>query len=130
MGIGFCGKLYSTCRVSFSSCLDVSRIKGLWTDAIVGWVITALLWLCVGVNEPALGVVAPCGSHDPGDLSVIPGGGFSGHSVWLQLVSRWEWLWCHLIGAQGHTVTCRFGIVYNRRAVAESYSLDTAPATG
>ena len=29
------------------------------------------------------------------------------------MVSRWAWLWCHPIGARGHTVVCSggFGIV-------------------
>ena len=90
--------------------------------------ITALLRLCVNVREAASGVIA---CHEPGDIP-MGGGGFSGHSVWLQLVSRWEWLWCHLIGVCGHTVacSCRFGILYKCRAVAERSSLDTAPMTG
>ena len=43
------GSFIPPCYVSFSSHLDVSRIKRLWTDTIVGWDINAPLWLCVGV---------------------------------------------------------------------------------
>ena len=53
------GRFIPPCCVSLSSCLDVSRIKGLWTDAIVSWDINALLQLYVGVREAAVGVVAP-----------------------------------------------------------------------
>ena len=45
------GSFIPPCRVSLSSCLDVSRIKRLWTDAIVGWVINALLRLLL-VSQP------------------------------------------------------------------------------
>ena len=55
------GRFIPPCCVSLSSCLDVSRIKSLWTDAIVGWDINALLRLCVGVCEAAVGVIAPVG---------------------------------------------------------------------
>ena len=127
------GSFIPSSHVSLSSCLDVSRIKHLWTDSIVGWVITALLRLCVDVREAAIhvGVVAPVGVTI--QVTWLPSlvGGFSGHSVWLQLVSRWAWLWCHTIGARGHTTTCscRFGVIYKCHVVAQSSSLDTAPLT-
>ena len=99
------GRFILPCHVSLSFCLDVLWIKSLWTDAIVGWDINALLRLCVGVCEAAVGVVAPVVTW----LSSL-GGGFSGHSVLLPLVLRWAWLWCHPIGARGHTVVCPGGL--------------------
>ena len=36
----------SPCCLGFSTCLDVSRIQRLLTDAVIGRVITALLQLC------------------------------------------------------------------------------------
>ena len=102
----------------------------MWTDAIVGWVINTLLRLCVGVGEAAVGVVAPVGVAIQVTWLSSLRGGFSGHSVWLPLVSRWTWLWCHPIGARGHTRSGGFGIVYKWRAVAGSSSLDTTPVIG
>ena len=60
------------------------------------------------------------------------GTGFAGHLVWLQLVPRWEWLWCYLISARGHTVTgsCKLGIVYKGCAVVGSDSLVIEPPAG
>ena len=125
------GRFIPPCRVSLSSCLDVSRIKILWTDAIVSWDINALLRLCVGMRETAVGVVAPVGVTIQVTWLSSQGGGFSGHSVWLPLVSRWAWLWCYPFGTRGHIVVFPggFGIVYKCRAVAGSSSLDTAPVT-
>ena len=63
----------------------------MWTDAFVGWVITALLRPGVGGREAVVGIVAPVGVMM---IQVIwlssLGGSFAGHSVWLQLVLRWE----------------------------------------
>ena len=73
------GSLIPPCCVSLSSCLDISRIKRLWTDAIDGWVITALLRLCVGVHEAALGIVAPVGVTIQVTWLSSLGGSFSGH---------------------------------------------------
>ena len=53
------GRVIPPCHAPLSSCLDVSQIKILWTDAIVGRDINALLRLCVGVRGAAVGVVAP-----------------------------------------------------------------------
>ena len=62
--------------MSLSSCLDVLRIKRLWTDAIVGWDINALLRVGVGVCEAAIGVIAPVGVTIPVTwLSSLGGGG-------------------------------------------------------
>ena len=36
-------------RTALSSYLDVMQIKGSWADVIVGWVISTLSMLCVGV---------------------------------------------------------------------------------
>ena len=106
--------------------------SSLGTDAIVGWDINALLLLCVGVREAAVGVVAPVGVAIQVTWLSSLVGSFSGHSVWLPLVSRWAWLWCHPNGAHGHPVVCSggFGIVYKCCAVAGSSSLDTVPVTG
>ena len=78
-----------------------------------------------------VGVVAPVGVTIQVTWLSSLVGGFSGHSVWLQLVSRWAWLWCHTIGARRHTASCscRFGIIYKCHVVAQSSSLDTAPVT-
>ena len=46
-------------RPVLSSYLDVMRIKGLWADVIVGWVISTLPLLCVGACVADAGVVAP-----------------------------------------------------------------------
>ena len=71
--LGVFGKIYSALPCApYIVPLHVSRIKSLWTDAIVSWDVNALLRLCVGVREAVVGVVAP----DRGDLvAVIPGGG-------------------------------------------------------
>ena len=70
------GRFIPPCRVSLSSCLDVSRIKSLWTDAIVGWDIIALLRLCVGVREAAVCVIAHVGvTVQVTWLSSLGGGG-------------------------------------------------------
>ena len=84
------GSFIPPCRVSLSSCLDVLRIKHLWTDAIVGWDINALLRLCVGVHEAAIGVIVPVRVTILVTWLSSLGGAFLGHSVWLQLVSRWR----------------------------------------
>ena len=112
--------------------LDVLRIKRLWTNAFVGWVITALLRPGVCGREAALGIVAGVGVLIQVIWPSSLGGGSAGHSVWLQLVSRWEWLWCHLIGPRGHTVVCPCGPgrVNKCRATEESHSLDIEPAAG
>ena len=104
--LGSSGSFILPCRVSLSSCLDVSRIKRLWTDAIVGWDINALLRLCVGVSEAAIGVGAPVGVTIQVTWLSSLGGGFSCHSVWLQLVSRWAWLWCHPSPAPAGSGSC------------------------
>ena len=104
----------------------------MWTDAIVGWDINALLRVGVGVRGAAVGVVAPVGVVIQVTWLSSLVGGFSGRSVWLPLLSWWAWLWCHQISARGLTVACSggFGIVYKCRAVAGSSSLDTVPVTG
>ena len=42
-------------------CLDVSQIKRWLTDAIIGRVITALLWPGVGGHAAVLGIITPGG---------------------------------------------------------------------
>ena len=84
-------------RPALSSYLDVMRIKGSWADVIVGWIISTLPLLCVGACVADAVVVAP----DSAAIQVTRlsslgggggGGGFSGHSVWLSLLSQWAWL--------------------------------------
>ena len=111
------------CCVGFSPCLDVSRIKRLLIDALIGRVITAQLWPGVGGREAVLGIIVPVWvTIQVRCPSSLRGG----------LVSRWEWLWCYLISARGHTDACfcRLRIVYKCRAVAESDSLDIEPSAG
>ena len=59
-------------------------------------------------------------------------GGFSGHSVWLLLLSWWMWLSCRPISVRGNTIgcPCSLGIRYKYRALSRRSSLDTAPVTG
>ena len=94
-----------------SPCLDVSRIKRWLTDVMIGQVITAL-------HSAVLGIMTP--GEDT--IQAVCGGGFAGHLVWLPQVSRWEWLWCYITDARGHTITCYcpLGIVYKCRAVVGS----------
>ena len=131
MGIGLFGKIYTALSFTLSSCLDVSRIKSLWTDAIVSLDINALppavCWYARGC----------CRCRSPVGVAIQVTwlsslvGGFLGRSVSLPLVSRWAWLWCHQISTCGLTVVCSggFGIVYKCCAVAGSSSLDTAPVS-
>ena len=79
-----------------------------------------------------LDIITPGGDTIRAVCPLFLGSGFTGHWVWLQLVSRWEWLWCYIIGARGHTVaySCQFGIVYKCRAVVGSHSLVIEPPTG
>ena len=116
------GRFIPPCHAPLSSCLAVSQIKNLWTDAIVGWDINALLLLCVGVHGATVGVVAPVGVTIQVTWLSSLVGGFSRRSVWLPLVSRWAWLWCRQIGARGLTVVCSggFGIVYRSLLFAAS----------
>ena len=95
--------------MSLSSCLDVSHIKSLWTDAIVGWDINALLWLCVGVREAAVGVIAPVGVTIQVTRLSSLGGRFlgtlgvaaTGVTVGVAVVSsnrRAQWVRDHVLG--------------------------------
>ena len=70
------GSFIPPCHVSFSSCLDVSRIRCLWTDTIVGWDNKAPFWLCVGVREASIGVINPVGVTIPANwlFQAIPAG--------------------------------------------------------
>ena len=72
-----------------SPCWDASRIKRL-TDAFIGRVITAL-------RAAVLGIITPWGDTIQVVCPLFLGSGFAG--LLLQLVSRWEWLWCYQIGA-------------------------------
>ena len=108
-----------------SPCLDVSQIKRWLTDAVIERVITAR-------RAAVLGIITPGGDTIQVVCPLFLGNGFAGHLVWLQLVSRWEWLWCYLIGERRHTVacSCRLGIVYTCHAVVGSESLVIEPPTG
>ena len=77
----------SPCCVGFSPGLDVSLIKRLLTDALIGRVITTLLRPGVGGREAVLGFISPVRVTIQVRLPSSLGG---------SLVSRWEWLWCYL----------------------------------
>ena len=94
------GRFIPPCHVSLSSCLDVSRIKSLWTNAIVGWDINALFLLCLGVECPVGVAIQLC-------VAAI------GVAVGVTVICSGG-----------------FGIVYKCRTVAGSSSLDTVPVTG
>ena len=79
-----------------------------------------------------LGIITPGGGTIQEVCPSFLGSGFAGHLVWLQLVSRWEWLWCYLISVCGHIVacSCRLGIIYKCRTVVGSDSLVIEPPAG
>ena len=64
-----------------SPCLEVSQIKWWLTDAVIGRVITAL-------RAAVLGIITPGGDTIQVVCPLLLGSGFTGHLVWLQLVSR------------------------------------------
>ena len=61
----------SPCCVDFSPCLDVSRIKLLNWEGYYRPTPAGCRW-----TRRCFGYHSPCESHDPGEMSVIPGGWF------------------------------------------------------
>ena len=75
-------------RMALSSYFAVMKIKSSEADVIVGWVNPTLPVLCVGMCAVDTGIVAPDSTAIQVTRLSSLGGGFSGRSVWLSLLSQ------------------------------------------